>query len=324
MVMTPGLGISLSYAPFGIPATADEVQLESVRMRTALGELTVHAGRRDRADDTATILLHGGAGSWSTFGPLLEADELSSLPGERLVRNVVAPDLPGWGATPLPVGEFDIDAAARSIVEATRALGYERWRIVGHSLGGFLALHLAAMEPERTVSVAVVSPSSFGIVDAVRHPVRALRRLPAFAGMRAAMATLGLWEGGGRLLTRGLGNSGALRGLAAPLFRHPSLVDESVYIALGEEVRPHAFTRAADAVRDYDLTSWGRITAPVTAIRGDADVFLAPDDLPALLAVIPGARSVVLERTGHFAHVERPFAVLDSLLRLESEPFSSL
>lgn len=320
MVMTPGLGISLSYAPFGIRPTAAAGELQSVRLHTTLGQSRIHAGRRDPSDECATILLHGAAGSWSTFSPLLEADELSSLPGERLVRNVVAPDLPGWGESALPAGPFDIDEVARSIIEATHALGYRRWRIVGHSLGGFLGLHLAAMHPEATVSVTAISPSSFGIVDAVRHPLGGFRRLPSFAGMRATMAALACWDAGGQALARGLGHVGALRALAAPLFRHPSLIDESVYNTLGTEVRPRAFTAAADAVRDYDFSRWGSITAPVTAIRGDSDVFLADDDIDRLLELVPRSRALVLERTGHFAHVERPFAVLDALLRLETPP----
>ncbi|MGO7983517.1 alpha/beta fold hydrolase, partial [Rhizobium johnstonii] len=111
------------------------------------------------------------------------------------------------------------------------------------------------------------------------------------------------------------GRTGALRLLAAPLFRHPSRIDASVFDALSVEVRPRAFTGAARAARGYDPRLWHRIVAPVTAVAGESDVFLANDDIDRLAGLLVKMRSVVLPTTGHFAHIERPFAVLEAFRR---------
>jgi pimeloyl-ACP methyl ester carboxylesterase len=46
---------------------------------------------------------------------------------------------------------------ARAVTGVLNALGYRRWNLVGHSMGGFLALHIAAAWPEQTTSVAAIS-----------------------------------------------------------------------------------------------------------------------------------------------------------------------
>lgn len=306
---------STAYAPFGLLTRAAELDLETHTVHTAIGELSVQTGRRDRTDETATLMLHGAAGSWTTFTPLLQAVELR---GDSTLDNLVIPDIPGWGASPFPAdaAHFTVDHVTRAVAAALRGLGYERWRVVGHSFGATLALHLAAIEPRATVGLTLVSPTTFGVFDAVRHPSAALATLPAYVGMRQAMQMLDWHERAGRAVVRGLGRVGFMRGLASPLFRHPGFIDGSVYDALAGEVRPHAFTLASDAGGVYPAQGlWPRVTCPVVALKGRHDVFLARDDLERLAAVVPQLQSRIIDDCGHFAHVERPFAVLDALVR---------
>jgi len=104
-----------------------------------------------------------------------------------------------------------------------------------------------------------------------------------------------------------------LRPAVFPLFRHPWRVDRSVIDALGRELRPASFVAATRILRGYDPAVWSAIRCPVTAIKGDRDVFVRDDDLERLAAVVPQARLVVVPDCGHFAGVERPFAVLDAM-----------
>ena len=60
---------------------------------------------------------------------------------------------------------------------------------------------------------------------------------------------------------------------------------------------------------------WTGIGCPVTALKGDRDVFVRDDDLDRLRAVIPHARTLVIPDCGHFANIERPHAVLAHLSR---------
>ncbi|WP_292901310.1 alpha/beta hydrolase [Microbacterium sp.] len=273
---------------------------------TAVGPVVVHAGRRTEGA-VATVLLHGAAGSWTTWTPLLTAADRLGIP----VDDVIAIDLPGWGESrdvvPSPPDVADAVAAA------TRALGYPRWRIVGHSLGAVVALDVAARFPTQTVAVGLVSPTGAAVRAAARRPLAGAARLPAFAGMVAAMAILRGLGPLSRPLLRGLRRTGLLRVLSRPLFRHPDRVDRSVSDALADEIRPAAFLAAARAARTHDDDAWRRITAPVRAVRGRHDVFAGRHDSREARRRIPDYRERVLDDSGHFAHVEQAYETLRAL-----------
>lgn len=89
--------ISLGYCPFPLSDDPAAFGLSTSAIDTRAGTVAVRHGRRTNGD-TATVLLHGAAGSWTTWTPLLAAD---SLDGQALT-DLVIPDLPGRGDTPLP------------------------------------------------------------------------------------------------------------------------------------------------------------------------------------------------------------------------------
>lgn len=274
--------------------------LQRHAVETSAGGLLVHRGRE--SGGPATILLHGAAGSWTTWTPLLAASDRSACP----IGDVLAIDLPGWGGSPGPVPPIDV--VAQAIVEVAEDAGYASWRLLGHSLGGFVALDLAARRPEAALGVGLVSPTGAAVVEAVRSPVRGGARLPWFAGMLLGMRTLALLPEEGRALVRGLGRLGVLGPIAAPLFA--AAPDATVVAALADEVRPRAFVTATRAAAGYDLGTWSRIRCPVRSVRGARDVFIGARDGAALAASIPDFAESVLGDAGHFAAVEQPEEVL--------------
>jgi len=288
--------------------TLDEAALGlgRVAVDTALGPIVVRAGRE--AGGPATILLHGAAGSWSTWSPMLRADDARGA----IVNDVIAFDLPGWGETPLPAaGVPSVGSLSDAVAAVARALGYTSWRVVGHSLGGFVALDLAVREPQATIRVDLVSATGAAVVEAVRQPVSGGTRLPWFAGMLVAMRALAVLGDGGSALLRGLNRVGVLAPLLAPLFGRRRDLSRSVVDALAAEVRPEAFLVATRVAAAYDLHAWRRITCPVRSIAGERDVFVGRDDAAILTALVPDVRLRRLVDVGHFAAVERPEAVLD-------------
>ncbi|HSP74609.1 MAG TPA: hypothetical protein VLO31_00160, partial [Cryobacterium sp.] len=85
------------YCPFPLSSDARAFGLTTSSMRLSRATVAVRHGRRT-GSDTATILLHGAAGSWTTWTPLLAAATSSG----RAMTDLIIPDLPGWGDSPLP------------------------------------------------------------------------------------------------------------------------------------------------------------------------------------------------------------------------------
>jgi pimeloyl-ACP methyl ester carboxylesterase len=279
--------------------------LHQVVVPTSAGAVPVRLA--PRTGSTAIILLHGAAGSWTTWVPLLDAAARGGTP----MPDVVAPDLPGWGGSAGPVPSRA--GLARVVAEVAGHVGYDRWILVGHSLGAAVALDVAASHPEATAGVVLVAASGAGVRDAARRPVRGGVRLPWFAGMRAAMAVLRALGPAAPPLLRGLRRTRMLRLLARPLFAGRRAVVPDAADSLADEIRPGAFLAAVAASADGGEAAWRRIHCPVVSVRGAHDVFSRADDDADLAARIPGVATVVLPDAGHFAHMERPDAVLAAL-----------
>ncbi|WP_226655200.1 alpha/beta fold hydrolase [Leifsonia sp. LS1] len=278
--------------------------MEKIEVNTPCGPVAVR--RTERRGRTATVLLHGAAGSWTTWRAAIDSAESG---GD--VSDLVVPDLPGWGDSPADVDTLDAAGLAAAVAATVRALGYERWRLVGHSLGGFVALELAAQEPEATELVVLVSATTFGGQGDRLGAVEFARRYPALLGLAAAMRALDALGPAGIRFVRVLDRIGLLRTLTAPLFgrRVPDAVTE-----LARDLRPAAFLRALACARRYPAAErWRRVRCPVLAVHGDHDLFSpASDDLP-LSRLLPQLHSTVLPATGHFAHVEHPSLLAGAL-----------
>ena len=297
------------YAPFALVTEPGALGLTRSTIETAHGRTVVHhaTASADRSSRRrATVLLHGAAGSWTTWTPLLQA----AREVDAVVSRPVLIDLPGWGASPEPDPGLDVESAAAVVVEVAEALGVTEFDLVGHSMGAFVALHLAAVRPDLVLSVSVVSATSFSAIDAVTHPVRGLVRLPAFTLLRAAFGVL---PRASASLLRGAARIGLLRALSSPVFRHVDRVPRSVLEAFVAELRPRGFLAASRSGQGYDATRWRGIDCDVAAVSGADDVFARASDLDRLAGVVRHARTTLLTDCGHFAHVERPHETLRAL-----------
>lgn len=289
-----------AYAPYPVSPTPATWHLRRTEVPTPAGPVVVH----HRPGPDPLLLLHGVAGSWSTWTPLLTA---ADGVGDR---GLVLVDLPGWGSSPAPAHPFDLDDVAGSLTTVLDALGIATVDVIGHSMGAFVGMHLAVVAPLRVRSVALVSGTTVATAAAARHPVRALRTLPAFTLLRAGLSITGE---AARPVLRALSRVGLLPLLAAPVFTHVRRLDRSVLDAFVQELRPTRFTDAARTAAGYDLGRWRGIACPVTAIAGRDDVFARVSDLEAVRELVPQLRTVLLDDCGHFAHVEHPDAVAREL-----------
>ena len=275
--------------------------LTRVVVPTELGDVVAHVDPNAAAvSDSATLLLHGAAGSWTTWLPLIRASHAAGSP----LQNVVALDLPGWGESGGITANATVEDLADAVAHVTRTLGYAKWTIFGHSLGGHLGLTIAARHPERTASVTAISATGPGALSVLRHPVRHFGTLPLLAGMLGAMRFLSALRSAGTGLVRLLHRLRLLGPLSSPLFADRHTLDASVIDSLAAEVRPTSFVRAAMAAARYDESQWSSIQCPVTLVRGDTDVFVSSADDDWFAQEIPHARQQVSQNAGHFAHIE--------------------
>jgi len=275
--------------------------LTRVVVSTELGDVVAHVDPNAAAlSDTATLLLHGAAGSWTTWLPLIRAAHAAGNP----LNNVVALDLPGWGESGSIRADATVEDLADAVAHVTRTLGYAQWNIFGHSLGGHLALSIAARYPERTASVSAISATGPGALSVLRHPIRRFAVLPLLAGMLGTMRFLSALGPAGPAVVRTLHRLRLLGSLSSPLFANRRSLDDSVIDSLAAEIRPTAFARGAAAAARYDETQWSSIQCPVTLVRGHRDVFVSSTDDAWFASLIPHAVQQVAPHAGHFAHIE--------------------
>ncbi len=103
----------------------------------------------DGGDRPVVVLLHGSPGDAGNF------DRLGPRLAERY--RVIAPDLPGFGASSRAVADYSILAHARYSLALLDRLGVAQAHVVGFSMGGGVALHMAELEPDRVRSIVMLS-----------------------------------------------------------------------------------------------------------------------------------------------------------------------
>ena len=156
-VSVPDEEIAAFVAGFVAPEPAAEEAAEDSALRPREIEA---GGRRLRlldlsaGDATPVLFIHGfGAdlNSWMFTQPVIAEG-----------RRAVALDLPGHGGSTREVGAGDGATLAAAVADAIDTLGLERVHLVGHSLGGAVAVALAERRPERVASLTLIAAAGLG------------------------------------------------------------------------------------------------------------------------------------------------------------------
>jgi len=126
----------------------EEGRLRSVRVETAMGSIsTLQAGTGD-----PLVMLHGLGATKASFMPTIAA--------LAATRRTIAIDLPGFGDSVKPLGAaYHAPYFARSVVALLDALELERADVMGHSMGGRVAIDMGARHPDRTDRLILMTPS---------------------------------------------------------------------------------------------------------------------------------------------------------------------
>src|SRR5687768_2827279 len=109
---------------------------------------------RTAGDGPVLLLLHGIANSSETW------ESVAAALAERFA--IVAPDLLGHGESATPRGDYSLGAHASGVRDLLTALGHDHVTVVGHSLGGGVAMQFAYQFPERCDRLVLVSSGGLG------------------------------------------------------------------------------------------------------------------------------------------------------------------
>lgn len=203
-------------------------------------------------------------------------------------RQVAAVELWGHGASPTPPGPHTLAAMGAQVLSALDEAGIGQFDLAGISLGGQLALWLAARHPDRVRRlVAGATAARIGSTEGWDARISAVRD-----GGMAAIADLAL----SRLFSDRC---------------DPETFAEARSVLLS--VDPEGYTACCAALRDADLTdALPTITAPTLLVAGSLDPSTPPAALHHIAGLVPGARVQELE-AGHLLNLEAPAAFTAAL-----------
>ncbi len=220
------------------------------------------------------LLLHGIGGSASAW-----TGQIAQLKGEF---TCIAPDLPGYGESPMPAGE-GLQPLLDMLINL---LGDEPCHVVGVSFGALLALALARREPGLVQSLVVADATlGRGYLNASDREAwldgrgKLAQNLQAVSEERAAKIASGT----------------ASREVVLEIAHHM------------RRARPEGYMNVANAIADTDARPWlPEITKPTLVLYGDEDSVTGVEVSNTLVALLPDARLEVISNCGHAPHIEQP------------------
>ena len=245
----------------------------------------------------ALLLLHGFTGSsaeWATLIPTL-------VP----LRTVIAVDLIGHGRSPAPAdpARYTMERAVADLLALLDTLGHAHVEVLGYSLGGRVALQLAAAAPARVRSLILESASP-GIADAAERATR----VAADEALAARIEQQGLawfvdhWAG-------------------IPLFASQAALPTEERAALRARRLRGTATGYANSLRGMgagrQTSLWAQLpqlATPTLIISGEYDAKYVAIGAQ-MAAAMPMARQVVVPGAGHTVHLEQPRAFRDLVVR---------
>jgi pyruvate dehydrogenase E2 component (dihydrolipoamide acetyltransferase) len=232
-------------------------------------------------DGDVVLLVHGYGGDRNSW--LFLQEPLAAR------HRVYALDLPGHGTSSKDVGDGSVETLADAILGVLDAIGAEHAHLVGHSLGGAVALAATARDPGRVSSLTLIAPSGFGTEVNVGY----LRGFADAQTRRELKPVVGDIFADESLVTRQL-----IDDLLA--YKRLDGVDAALHTLLGTLLEGDT-QRAGSAAAVAAIGG----AVPVTVVWGSADQVIPSGQAESVI----GAARHVLEGAGHMPHMERPAEV---------------
>ena len=235
------------------------------------------------------VFVHGLSGSWQNW--------LEQLPHFASSHRVLAMDLPGFGASPLPPWAISVERYAMLLRDLCTTLEVGDCALIGNSMGGFISAEATAHRPEWFAKLVLVSAAGVSHARMRREPAEAVSR------MAVAAAPIAL-KMQATAMRRPRVRWGAFRSLAhQPLRLRPELLYEFFHNGAGKP----GFLHAVRGLVGYDiLDRLEDVEVPTLIVWGRNDRIVPPGDALEYGRLLRNSRTVIFDHTGHIPMAERP------------------
>jgi pimeloyl-ACP methyl ester carboxylesterase len=234
------------------------------------------------------VLLHGLFGSARNWGAVQKALATDF--------RVVALDLRNHGASPHAPG-MRYAAQAEDVAETLAALGIENVALLGHSMGGKVAMMLALTRPELVERLIIADIAPRPYPPALRAVVAAMQAVPLHAGLTRAEADQAL---------RAAVPEAPIRSFLLQNLRFEA-APPSWRIGLAE------IAAAMPEIEDFAPPQGARFDGPALAMAGALSSYIRAEDHAAFHALFPQISFVSIPRAGHWLHAENTEGFLAAL-----------
>lgn len=266
---------AIAFAPGGVAAQrpAADPPPEGRYLSLAGVRIYYEAHGTPQPGRPSVMLLHGGTAAGNTW--------VAQIP--RLVEagyHVIVPDFRAHGRSGDGSEALTYDRLAADIVGIMNLLQLAQAHLVGWSMGGAAALHVAVRHPERVASLTLLGAphSSEGLTDAMRERIR----------------TIDPWDWA------------------------PVVVEYYRAHAPDPAYWPRAFEKVRTLVLSpwrLEPRALAGVDVPALVIAGARDDVVPADHQQALVGMLPHADLLLVQEAGHFPHQERPEEVNQALIR---------
>jgi pimeloyl-ACP methyl ester carboxylesterase len=275
------------------------------RRADSMGEITSHSIRTPRLtiayrrhgddDGLPMLLLHGGLATsrwWEPFMTVLPPEICS-----------VAPDLRGCGLSDKSERGYSIEEMAADLDALLDALSWNEVDLVGHAVGGAIAVEYTLTHQQRVRTLSLVAPAP---IEGVYTPIDTLMLLEQMRTDRPLLV-----QALGAVMPAFDANAGE----HAHFFSQ--LVDDAASLA------PPVYSGMATALNNWNrFADARRLTLPTLLVWGDQDIIVDRDAMTRTLIAIPGANNLeVLRDVGHAPMLEAPVALAERLIEFITEDF---
>jgi 3-oxoadipate enol-lactonase len=236
------------------------------------------------------VLLHGfpfHSGIWH--------EQVRALTG---LYRMITPDLRGFGKSIAPAGVYEMDVLAADVLALLDQLNIRQCVLIGHSMGGYVALAAYKMFPERIQAFGLIASQAGADTEEARQ-----NRLNTVEKVLQA------------------GDKGAqviVDGMLPKLFAkesppEPEISEEITKIILGTDVAGIVGALKGMANRPDSNPILPEMNIPVLLLAGDQDQIIPAAKAETMASVLPNPTHIVVENAGHMLMLEQPGATTEAL-----------